>query len=109
MILSTKGWRVACAGVAEGRARIIRSQSDLVEFERSDILIAAQTDMNYTPQMLIAAAVITEEGGRYSHASIFCRENGITCIVGVAGALDLIKDRTHIRIDTSVPEIVEAG
>lgn len=105
MNLNVDGWRVACHGSTAGRACTVRSQEDLKRVKSGDILIAAQTDMNYTPQMLAASAVITVEGGRYCHAAIFCRENAIVCIVGVKDALSEIPDGAVIRVDTSVPSI----
>lgn len=102
-------WRVACHGTASGKAVIIHSEADLVNFEQGDILIAKQTDMNYTPQMLIASAVITEDGGRYSHAAIFSRENNIPCIVGVTGIMSQISTGDTVLINTQSKEITAVG
>lgn len=98
-------WRVACHGAVVSRAFHVRTQPDLDLFKVGDILIARQTDVNYASKMLIAAAVITEEGGRYSHAAIFCRENGIPCIVGVVGALRELPNFHVVSLDTAVPAI----
>ena len=45
-----------------------------------------------------ALAVITEEGGYSSHASVLCREMHIACIVGARGVLAL-RDGETVRMD----------
>ena len=82
--------RVACKGKVEGIARIINSYEDLETVEKGDILVTAQTDMNYTPYLEGCIGLITESGGRYSHAAIYSRENNIPCITGVKGARELL-------------------
>ena len=110
MKIMTGTWRVAASGDAAGRAYVVRDQADLEGFQRGDVLIAAQTDVNYVAQMLAASAVLTQEGGRYSHAAIFCRENNIPCIVGIDGLLDEVPHGAHITINTENRElIVDAG
>jgi|SRR3990167_198034 len=98
-------WRVACHGRVSGRAVIIRSQADLQKVHHGDIMIAKQTDMNYTPQMLLSVAIITEEGGRYSHAAIFSRENNIPCMVGVERIMSDVRDGDLLVVDTSTKSI----
>ena len=101
--ISGDTWRVGCHGngPATGPVVIVRSQEDLGKVQEGDILVANQTDVNYTAQMLIAAAVVTVEGGRYSHAATFSRENGITCLIGAVGAMDELKDGDIVTVDTS--------
>lgn len=103
--LTRDTWRIACHGRVSGRAVIIRSQTDLKKVRHGDIIIAVQTDMNYTPQMLLSVAILTEEGGRYSHAAIFSRENNIPCMVGVEGIMLEVKDDDLLVVDTSVKSI----
>ena len=104
-MLTENTWRVACHGRASGRAIVIRSQADLKKVRHGDIMIAVQTDMNYAPQMLLAGAIITEEGGRYSHAAIFSRENNIPCLVCVQGIMSEIKDNDNVVVDTTAKTI----
>jgi pyruvate,water dikinase len=99
-------WRVACHGRVSGRAVIIRSQTDLQKVCHGDVMIAVQTDMNYTPQMLLSVAILTEEGGRYSHAAIFSRENNIPCIVGIDGIMLEVKDDDLLVVDTATKSII---
>lgn len=94
-------WRIACHGNAKGKAVFILSEDDLSKVEEGDIIIAKQTDVNYTPKMLISSGIITEGGGRYSHAAIFTRENNIPCLVGVDGIFDEVKEGDILEIDTA--------
>ena len=106
-VLDGPSWRVGChaAEPVTGLVAIVRSQGDLDKVSKGDILVAQQTDVNYTPQMLDAAAVITVEGGRYSHAATFSRENGIPCLIGVVGIMDELNDGDMITIDTHAKTI----
>ncbi|HEX6258913.1 MAG TPA: PEP-utilizing enzyme [Candidatus Saccharimonadales bacterium] len=106
-VLTGETWRVGChaAEPVTGRVAIVRSQADLEKVQQGDILVALQTDVNYTPQMLDAAAVITVEGGRFSHAATFSRENAIPCLIGVVGILDELHDDDTIVVDTQAKTI----
>ena len=50
------------------------------------------------PQVVLA--LVTEKGGATSHTAIIARQLGITCVVGVAGALELVAG-TQVLVDGS--------
>src|SRR5262249_16447893 len=52
------------------------------DFRPGDVLITEVTDPDWEPIMKSAAAIVTERGGRTSHAAIVARELGIPAIVG---------------------------
>lgn len=101
-VLTGQSWRIGChaSEAVIGRAVIVRTHADLSKVNKGDVLVALQTDVNYTPQMIEAAAVITEDGGRYSHAVTFSRENNIPCIIGTIGILNELTDGDMICVDT---------
>ena len=107
-MLNGNSWRVGCHASAPvtGRVVLVRSQVDLAKVGKGDILVAHQTDVNYTPQMLGAAAVITVEGGRFSHAATFTRENGIPCLIGASGIMDELMDGCVIEVDTRAKTVM---
>jgi len=49
----------------------------------------------------IAAAIVTEKGGRTSHAAIVSRELGIPCVVGATGAIDALAGEPEITVSCS--------
>jgi pyruvate,water dikinase len=64
---------------------------DCEEFKEGDVLVTEYTDPTYEPLMKKASAIITDKGGRTSHAAIVSRELGKTAIVGCGNATKLLK------------------
>lgn len=87
--------------IAQGRARVIKEAKKIHEFKKGEILITEITDPDWEPIMKIASAIVTDKGGRTSHAAIVSRELGIPCIVGAQKATRLIKTGTEITTDCS--------
>ncbi|NLE07462.1 MAG: phosphoenolpyruvate synthase [Parcubacteria group bacterium] len=105
--LVTKGDSVLTTGIAvgnkiaSGKVRIINDVKKLHEFEKGEILVAEITDPDWEPIMKIASAIVTEKGGRTSHAAIVSRELGIPAIVGTGDALSKLKNGQLVTVDTS--------
>ncbi|MEZ4867485.1 MAG: phosphoenolpyruvate synthase [Caldilineaceae bacterium] len=68
--------------IATGQVRVIPQVSRIREFQPGEILVTDITDPDWEPIMKNAAAIITNRGGRTSHAAIVARELGIPAIVG---------------------------
>ena len=83
---------VACMGKAQGRVRIVETQSDLELFKDGEVLIAVKTQPKYVPIMTRAVAIVTDIGGITSHAAIISREFEIPCIVGTGNATKMLKN-----------------
>jgi pyruvate,water dikinase len=81
----TRGLAVGEA-IAVGPARVIRGVADLPSFQRGEILVSVSTDPDWEPVMKRAAAIVTDGGGRTSHAAIVARELGIPAVVGTGDA-----------------------
>ena len=85
-------------GVVQGRARVVRDVAD-AELETGDILVTAFTDPSWSPLFVTIAGLVTEVGGLMTHGAVVAREYGLTAVVGVQGATDLIRDGQRIRVD----------
>lgn len=86
-----------CAGVVEGRVKLVLSLDD--DIEPGDILVASVTDTGHTAMFAYAAAVITDIGGSASHAAIVAREFGIPCVVDTKTATTSLADGQRVRVD----------
>ena len=89
----------ASPGVAKGRVKIIKDISDLRKIIKGDVMVANMTSPDMVPQMEMAVAIITNEGGITAHASIVSRELGIPCVVGTERATQVLKDGDLVTVD----------
>jgi len=80
--------------IASGRASVLSGMHEAQRFEDGAILVARQTDPDWVPVMKRAAAIVTDTGGRTSHAAIVSRELGIAAIVGATDATARLDGRT---------------
>lgn len=83
---------------ASGTARIMKSINDAGIFNKGDIIIAELTTPDWDPLLKQAGAIVTDKGGRTSHASIIARELGIPAIVGCGDATSAIRDGQTISV-----------
>jgi pyruvate,water dikinase len=72
--------------IARGTTRILADPSGMAEFRDGEILVTEVTDPDWEPIMKRAAGIVTDRGGRTSHAAIVARELGIPAIVGAGDA-----------------------
>ncbi len=84
--------------IAVGKARIIHSPLESHKLRPGEILITEKTDPDWDPILKKAAGIITDQGGRTSHAAIVSREVGAAAIVGTLNATKTIKDGQEITI-----------
>lgn len=87
--------------IAAGVVKVLDKTEDIGKIQTGDVLVTRITDPDWEPIMKIASAIITNEGGRTSHAAIVSRELGIPCIVGTGNATQVLKDGNEITIDCS--------
>ncbi len=84
--------------IASGKARIFASTTRLSEFQPGEVLVADTTTPDWEPVMKIAAAIVTNHGGRTCHAAIIARELGIPAVVGCSEATTQIKDGEEVSV-----------
>ncbi len=103
--------RRAARGQAVGRPVVVEVEADLGRVRDGDVLVAAQTDIAYVPAMLRASAIITETGGRFSHAAVWARENNKPTLLQVSGATMLLRDvcKVLVNADEQYVEVMESA
>jgi pyruvate,water dikinase len=84
--------------VATGRVCLIEHPSEMDRFEDGGILVTGSTDPDWVPIMKRAAAIVTDSGGRTSHAAIVSRELGLPAIVGCGDATHLLHDGQDVTV-----------
>jgi pyruvate,water dikinase len=87
-----------------GRARVIADVSKISEFRKGEVLVTDTTDPDWEPIMKIASAIVTERGGRTSHAAIVSRELGIPAIVGTNNATERIRTGKMVTVSCAEGE-----
>jgi pyruvate,water dikinase len=90
--------------IGQGKANVIESANDIHDFEAGDVLITDMTDPDWEPIMKIAAAIVTNRGGRTCHAAIISRELGIPCIIGTVDGSKKIKTGQEITVSCAEGE-----
>ncbi len=78
--------------IGQGPVRVIKSAEHLREFQPGEVLVTDKTDPDWEPIMKIAAAIVTNRGGRTCHAAIVSRELGLPAVVGADGATEVLHD-----------------
>ncbi len=96
-----------CSGIGlghriiSGNARILKSAAEIDQLQEGEILVTERTDPDWDPVMKKASAIITEQGGRTSHAAIVARELGAVAIVGTGNATSAIRNGQIITVSTA--------
>ena len=89
----------ASAGVARGRARVLRSLDAVDELRPGEVLVATTTGQAWTPLFATASALVTESGNLLSHAAVVAREYALPAVVALSGATRLIPDGALVEVD----------
>jgi pyruvate,water dikinase len=101
--ITSKGRRLVTGlaigdAVVAGKVCLIESPKEIDRFVPGAILVTATTDPDWVPIMKRAAAIVTDHGGRTSHAAIVSRELGVPAIVGAGDATHLLHDEQAITV-----------
>ncbi|WP_127127414.1 phosphoenolpyruvate synthase [Pseudoflavitalea rhizosphaerae] len=84
--------------VTNGIARILDSPKEADKLQPGEIIITDITSPDWDPILKKAAAIVTNKGGRTSHASIVARELGVPAIVGAGNATGSVREGSQITI-----------
>ena len=84
--------------VVSGTVRVLDSVEEGERFEDGDILVTEMTDPDWGPILERAGGVVTDRGGRTSHAAIVSRELGIPAVIGCGNATTTLSDDQTITL-----------
>lgn len=84
--------------IAAGQARVIPTVAHIRDFQAGEVLVTDVTDPDWEPIMKKASAIITNRGGRTSHAAIVARELGIPAIVGTEKATRILNTGQAVTV-----------
>ncbi len=93
------------AKIGQGKVRYIRDASELSTFKKGEVLVTEITDPDWEPIMKIASAIVTDAGGRTSHAAIVSRELGIPAVVGTGTATKVLKTGSEVTVSCAEGEV----
>jgi len=84
--------------IGSGTVRVIPNAAQMSRVKQGDVLVTDMTDPNWEPVMKLAAAIVTNRGGRTCHAAIIARELGIPAVVGTGEATERLKDAQPVTV-----------
>lgn len=87
------------AGRVEGIVRLLQTPEEGDALQPGEILVAATTNVGWTPLFPKAAAIITDIGAPLSHAAIVARELGIPAVVGCGRATTTLNTGDRVLVD----------
>lgn len=97
----------ASPGAASGAVKIVKSPKEIDKVLEGDVLVAEMTNPDYVPAMRKACAIVTDKGGRTSHAAIVSRELGVPAVVGCGNATTLLHSGEVISVDGAEGKVYE--
>lgn len=87
--------------ITSGKARILKTPADAHLLQKGEVLVTYSTDPDWDPILKKAAAVVTDSGGRTSHAAIVARELGAVAVVGTNDGTSKIKDGQMVTVSSA--------
>jgi pyruvate,water dikinase len=84
--------------IATGKVCRLKSADEIDRFRKGAVLVTEMTDPDWVPIMKQAAAIVTDHGGRTSHAAIVSRELGLPAIVGTEDATSRLADDQEVTV-----------
>lgn len=101
--LLTEGVSVG-SKIGQGNVRVLKDVSHIHDFQEGDVLVTEITDPDWEPIMKIASAIVTNSGGRTSHAAIVSRELGIPAVVGTKNATQILQTGQSVTVSCAEGE-----
>lgn len=75
------------------------------EFPQGGVLVTSITDPDWVPIMKRAAAIVTDHGGRTSHAAIVSREIGLPAVIGTGNGTERLSNGQQVTVSCAEGDI----
>lgn len=85
--------------IGNGEVKKLDSPDEMDEFREGDVLVTKRTNPDWEPIMKKSSAIVTDRGGKTSHAAIVSREMGVPSVIGAEDASDRLKDGQSVTVD----------
>lgn len=85
-------------GIAHGRIKRLDG-TNRNSVDKNDIIVLHSSDPTYAVDVMSAAGVIMERGGRLAHLCVIALEMGIPCITQVDNAGEILTDGQQVVMD----------
>ncbi|MBI4037771.1 phosphoenolpyruvate synthase [Candidatus Curtissbacteria bacterium] len=95
--------------IGTGHVVIIHSPKEISKVKKGDVLVTEMTNPDFVPAMKRANAIVTDRGGRTSHAAIVSRELGIACVVGAEKATKTLKNGQIVTVNGKTGIVYEGS
>lgn len=90
--------------IGRGIVNVIHGAEEIGKFRKGEVLVTDMTDPDWEPIMKIAAAIVTNKGGRTCHAAIVSRELGIPCVIGTDDGTSVLKTGQNVTVSCAEGE-----
>ncbi|MBS0421228.1 MAG: phosphoenolpyruvate synthase [Proteobacteria bacterium] len=97
--------RAVGSRVGVGNVRVISDASRIAEFRPGEVLVTDTTTPDWEPVMKIAAAIVTNRGGRTCHAAIVAREFGIPAVIGCENATETLSNGQAVTVSCAEGDV----
>jgi pyruvate,water dikinase len=90
---------------ASGPVCVLRTAAEIDRFPDGGVLVAEITDPDWVPVMRKASAIVTDRGGRTSHAAIVSRELGVPAVLGTEHGTRVLHDGQVVTVSCAEGDI----
>jgi len=87
--------------IGQGEVSLIEDPQEIYKFKPGRVLVTDMTNPDWEPIMKVAAAIVTDKGGRTCHAAIVSRELGIPCVIGTGKGTNILRNEKYLTVDCS--------
>lgn len=100
-----EGGITACGGVASGRAFVVNSTIDMLQFPKGSVLIVKYPLPQWASLLAHAAGVVTDTGGMTGHLATVAREFDVPALFNTGKATEKINTGDVITVDAAGSKI----